>query len=245
LNLSGSRAEGTVYIVDGVALQGSTGEYQAQTSINNYVAVDNSGVNTSFDIDLPYTIPSDAKEHMVVVKKYELPATYRYYAVPKLDKDAFLQAQITNWEDLNLLPGVTNIFYEGTYVGQGKIDVRTVKDTLTLSLGRDKKIVVKRERDTKMRSVQNIGGNVRETYAFTVSVRNTRKQPINLIIQDQQPVSSDRAIVIEDEDTGGSEYEEKTGLMQWSFALNANETKKVAFGFTLKYPKWKTIILQR
>ncbi len=211
------------------------------TSINNYVSVDNAGINTSFDIDLPYTIPSDGQQHLVAIKKYELPATYRYYAVPKLDKDAFLQAQVTNWEDLNLLPGQTNIFYEGTYVGQGTIDVRNVKDTMTISLGRDKKIVVKRERDMKLRSVKTIGTNVRETFVYNITVRNTRKENINLIIEDQQPVSNDKDILIEDKDTGGSEYDELTGAMKWTLSLNANETKKVEFGYTIKYPKGKTV----
>ncbi len=212
-----------------------------ETSINNYVAVDNAGINTSFDIDLPYTIPTDGQQHLVAIKKYELPATYRYYAVPKLDKDVFLQAQVTNWEDLNLLPGQSNIFYEGTYVGQGTIDVRNLKDTMTLSLGRDKKIVVKRVRDTKLRSVKMIGTNVSETFAYSISIRNTRKENINLIIQDQLPVSNDKDIAIEDIDRDGATYNETTGMLQWTLSVNPNEMKTAGFGYTVKYPKGKTI----
>ncbi len=239
--LKGSRSDRAKYVIDGVEVNGQSGVNMAQGSIDNYVLVDNSGVNTTFDIDLPYTIPTDGKHHLVAVKKYELPATYRYYAAPKLDKDAFLQAQITNWEDLNLLPGKSNIFYEGAYVGQGMIDMRNVKDTMTISLGRDKKVVVKRERDVKLRSVKTIGTNVRETYAYNIQVRNTRKEPITLIVQDQLPVSNDKDIVIEDKETGGGEHDELTGILKWNMQLNANETKKTAFGFTIKYPKDKTV----
>ena len=228
-------------VSDLVSLNAGLYQSQRQSSISEYVSVDNSGVNTSFDIDLPYTVPSDGQQHLVAIKKYELPATYHYFAVPKLDKDAFLQAEITNWEDLNLLPGQTNIFYEGTYVGQGTIDVRNVKDTMAISLGRDKKIVVKRERDTKLRSVKTIGSNVRETFAYTITIRNTRKESINLIVQDQQPVSNDKDIVVEDKETGASEYNETTGMMKWAVSLNANETKTLSFGYTIKYPKGKTI----
>ena len=212
-----------------------------QTSIDNYVSVDNSGVNTTFDIELPYTIPSDGQQHLVAVKRYELPATYRYYTVPKLDKDAFLQANITNWEDLNLLPGQTNIFYEGSYVGRGNIDVRNVKDTMTISLGRDKKIVVKRERDVKLRSVKTIGTNVRETAAFNITIRNTRKEAVTLVVQDQIPVSNDKDIVIEDKDLANAEYDELTGAMKWTVTLAANETRKITFGYTVKYPKGKVV----
>ncbi|GAA4459791.1 hypothetical protein GCM10023093_01420 [Nemorincola caseinilytica] len=211
------------------------------STMNEYVAVDNSGINTSFDIDLPYTIMNDGKQHIVAIKKYDVPATYRYYAVPRLDKDAFLQAQVTNWEDLNIIPGQTNIYYEGTYVGQGYIDVRNTTDTLTFSLGRDKKIVVRREQDKKLRSVKNIGSNVRETFAYTISVRNTRKDVVNIVIQDQLPVSNDKDIVIEDKETGSAELEEATGILKWTLSLKPNESKSLPFGYTVKYPKGRQV----
>ena len=212
-----------------------------ESSISEYTTVDNSGINTSFDIDLPYTIPTDGQQHLVAVKKYEAPATYEYFSAPKADADAFLMAKITNWQDLNLLPGQTNIFYEGTYIGQGYIDTRNTQDTISLSLGRDKKIIVKRERDKKLRSVKTIGTNVRETFAYTITVRNTRKDAAAIVIQDQLPVSNDKDIVLEDTDNGGSEYDEATGMMKWPLTLKPNETKTLHFGFTLKYPKGKTI----
>ncbi len=241
VNIGGGRTDGTLYIIDGVQVQGVTGVSMPQSSINNYTSVDNAGINTSFDIDLPYTIPTDGQQHLVAIKKYELPASYRYYVVPKLDKDAFLQAQVTNWEDLNLLPGQSNIFYEGTYVGQGYIDVRNIKDTMTLSLGRDKKIVVKRDQDTKLRSTKTIGTNVREAFAYTISVRNTRKENITLVVQDQQPVSTNTDIAIEERETAGAEFDEKTGMMNWTIGVAPNETKKISFEYTVKYPKGKIV----
>ena len=242
VSIAGGRTSGTIYIIDGVQVQGTAGvQSQENTSIEHYVTVDNAGVNSTFDIDLPYTIPCDGKEHLVAVKKYEVPATYRYYAAPKLDKDAFLQAQVTNWEDLNLMTGPTNIFYEGTYVGQGTLDPHRVKDTLNISLGRDKKIVVKRERDTKLRSVKSIGSNVRESFAYTIMVRNNRKESINLTIQDQLPVSNDKSIVLEDTDDGGAETENNTGFIKWNLVVAPNELKNLEFGFTVKYPKGKIV----
>jgi uncharacterized protein (TIGR02231 family) len=214
---------------------------EEQSSIDEYVTVDNSGISTTFDIDLPYSIPNDGKQHLVAVKKYDLPASYRYFAVPKLDKDAFLQAQVTNWEDLNLLPGQTNIFYEGTYVGQGYLDTRNTSDTLTFSLGRDKKVIVKREQDKKYRSVRMIGSNTKETFAYTIIVRNTRKDLINLVLQDQLPVSNDKDISIEDTEKSGAELDETTGKLTWTMNIKPGATEKVTLGYTVKYTKGKTI----
>lgn len=239
----GAREGGTAYIIDGIRVYGNRGVNLAQGSIDNYVQTNNSGVSTTFDIDLPYTILSDGEQHLVSVKSYELPATYRYFAVPKMDKDAFLQAQITNWEDLNLLPATTNIFYEGSYVGQGYIDMRNTKDTMNISLGRDKKIIIRRERDKELRSVKTIGTNVKESFAYNISIRNTRKEAINITLLEQLPISNDKDIVIEDTDTDGGTLEETTGEVKWVLSVKPNETAKKKIAFTVKYPKGKTINL--
>lgn len=210
-------------------------------NISNYVQVDNSGVNTQFDIDLKYTIPSDGQTHNVAIKKHELPATYRYFAVPKLDRDAFLQARVTDWEDLNLLPGATNIFYEGTYVGQGYIDMRNVKDTMNISLGRDKKVIIRREREKDLRSVRTIGSNVREEFVYTMSIRNTRNQAIDITILDQLPISNDNSIEIEDTKHDGAELDKTTGALSWKLNVQPNTTSKVQLGFMVKYPKGKQL----
>ncbi|MBS1778862.1 MAG: DUF4139 domain-containing protein [Bacteroidetes bacterium] len=245
LSLGGARSEGTQYMIDGVRVYGNNdlAANEPPTTIQNYVTVDNSGVNTSYDIDLPYTIPSDGQQHLVSVKSYDLPATFRYYAVPKLDRDVFLQAQITNWEDLNLLPAVTNIFYEGTYVGQGAIDVRNTRDTMNISLGRDKKIVIRRERDKELRSVRTIGSNVKESFTYKLDIRNTRKEAVNIFVIDQVPVSNDKDIVVEDVETDGANYDETTGAVQWTIKLAPNETVTRKLSYTVKYPKSKRINL--
>ncbi|HTN18298.1 MAG TPA: DUF4139 domain-containing protein [Chitinophagaceae bacterium] len=213
----------------------------APSTVGNYVQVDNSGINTTFDIDLNYTVPSDGLEHLVAVKDYELPATYRYYVAPKLDRDAFLQARITNWEDLNLMPAATNIFYEGAYVGQGYIDMRNVKDTLNLSLGRDKKIIVRRENDKNYRSVKTLGSNIRRSYGYTIEVRNTKKENIDLVVSEQFPVSNDKDISVEDKEAAGASVNSETGAVQWDLSLKPNEVKTLKLNYSVKYPKDKNI----
>ncbi|MBS1585299.1 MAG: DUF4139 domain-containing protein [Bacteroidetes bacterium] len=234
LNSFGARGSATQFIVDGVVTNG----------VADYVQVDYSGVNTTYDIDLPYTVPSDGEEHMVAIKNYELPATYRYYAVPKKDNDVYLQAQVTNWEDLDLIPATTNIYYEGAFVGQGVTDARNIKDTMNFSLGRDKRIIISREIDKTKRSTKTIGTNVREEYAFNINVRNTRKEPITLTLLDQVPVSNDKEISVEDLAYKGGTLEEEKGEIKWLLNVKPNETKQLKLGYTVKYPKDKTIVMR-
>ncbi len=243
VNIGGARASGSLYIIDGVQVQniGDEGTGSRHITVDNHVTVDNSGINTTFDIDLPYSVPDDGKYHLVAMKKHKIPATYRHFAVPKLDKDAFLQAEVSQWEHLDVLPGQANIFYDGTYVGQGYLDLRSVKDTVLISLGRDKKVLVKRELDKKHRSAKNVGTNVKETLAYTISVRNTRKQKIRLIVLDQLPISTEKEITVEDVSTGKGEQDAVTGILKWTLDPQPNETASMSFGYTIKYPRTRTI----
>src|SRR5690606_17747459 len=99
-----------------------------------------------FEINMPYTVASDNKSYTLDLERYELPAYYEYYSVPKVNRDAFLMAYVVDWEKYNLLDGEASIYFEDAYVGKSLIDARYIADTLSISLGRDKNVAVKREK---------------------------------------------------------------------------------------------------
>src|SRR5690606_16612243 len=110
-------------------------------------------LSTTFDIDVPYDILSDGREHSVTLKEFTLPAVYTYYAVPKMDREVYLVAEVSDFEKLNLLRGEANIIFENMFVGTSYIDPAVISDTLKLTMGRDKSIVIKRERRSEERRV--------------------------------------------------------------------------------------------
>ena len=160
-----------------------------------------------------------------------------------MDLSAFLTAKITNWESFNLLSGKANIYFEGTYLGESYLDV-TTKDTLELSLGRDKNIVVSRTKKTDFSKKQVLGGNKRETRTFEISVRNKKQQAINLVIEDQMPVPANNDIKLEDPEKADAMYNTETGKLAWKLDLSPSQEKKWTFGYTIKYPKDKTVVLE-
>lgn len=210
-------------------------------SVADYTTVNEAGVNTEFEIALPYSVPADGKKLSVEVQTHELPVEYEYYAVPKLDPDAFLISKVSGWDDLYLLPGGTNIYYQGTFVGNSYINTNTTDDTLTLSLGRDNNIVVKRDVMKDLCSNQTIGSNKKTEKVFEISVKNTRKSPIRIKIEDQIPISTDKDISIESVDLNGGKLDEDTGIVTWLLELGPGENKSVQFKFAVKYPKDKYI----
>lgn len=204
---------------------------------SDYVQTVQTSLNTEFDIALPYTVASAAVPTVVDIRSYSMKADYAYSAAPKLDGDAFLLARATGWEEFSLLPGEANIFFEGTFVGKSYIDPNSIKDTLAVSLGRDKRIVVKREKLKDLTSRKTIGGSQKESYTWEISVRNTKSEPVTIRVEDHVPVSQNKDIEVTLLDKGNAQYNATSGKLTWLLTLAANETKKVKYQFEVKYPK--------
>ncbi|OAV46075.1 mucoidy inhibitor MuiA family protein [Lewinella sp. 4G2] len=198
----------------------------------------------SFDIELPYTIPSDGVARDVDIQQYKLPATYTHFAIPKLEEAAFLKAAVTNYEKYELLSGDMNLFFEGTYLGQSRLDVSNTSDTLQLSLGRDPNVIVQRTATDDYRERNFFGGKISESRGYTLSVRNKKSQPINLVVQDQVPVSGDERIEVKQEISNRGKRDNNRGIITWRTELPAGQEWKATFGYTVKYAKGLRIQLE-
>jgi len=210
-------------------------------TVASFTTTIQTSLNTEFSIALPYTVSSSNKPTLVDIRNHELKADYLYSVAPKLDIDAFLLARITGWEEYSLLPGEANVFFEGTFVAKTFIDPNNIKDTLSVSLGRDKRIVVKREKVKDFTSRKTIGSNQRDSYAYAISVRNAKAEAVRIIVEDQAPVSQNSQIEVIVTDIGNSTYNKDTGKLTWEMSLQPTETKKVVYKFEVKYPKDKII----
>ena len=212
-----------------------------ESSISNYTTINENQLNVSFDIDIPYDILSNGKAHSVALKDLKLPASYKYYAVPKVEKEAFLLAEISEYSKFNLLPGEANIIFEGMYVGKTMINPNQTSDTLNLSMGRDKKIAIKREKIADKSGTKFLSGYKEQTFTYDITVKNNKKEAIEMLLKDQYPISTDKEITIELLDNGKAKVNTETGILTWDIKLGAGETKKFRISYKIKYPKDKFI----
>lgn len=197
----------------------------------------------SYEITQPYTIPSDNKPQSVEIKSLDLPATYQYFAAPKLDKDAFLTAQIVDWEQYNLLSGEANLFLEGTFMGKTLLNTLTTDDTLNISLGRDKNVVVMRTKLKDFSKTKFLSDKRTDSRGFETTVRNKRGQPLSITVEDQVPISTTKDIEIVPE-TGDAVVDLPTGKLTWKLDVPAGKEKKVKFNYKVTYPKAQKVILE-
>lgn len=216
-------------------------DFAAVSSIDQYTSVNENQLNVSFDIDIPYDVASNGKMHSVAMKEIKLPATYKYYAAPRVEKEAFLLAEISDYSKYNLLPGEANIIFEGLYVGKTMINPNQTTDTLNLSMGRDKKISIKREKVVDKSGTKFLSAYKEQTFTFDLTVRNNKKEDIDMILKDQYPLSTDKDITIELLDDGKAQVNAETGILTWKLQLSPGETQKIRISYKVKYPKDKVI----
>ena len=226
----------------GFADNANTSNAEANIRFQN---IEVSQLSTTFEIEKSYSIPSDAKPYLVEITAYELDATYSHKAVPKLDKDAFLLANIVGWEQLDLVPGPTRVYYADAFVGQSYINTSNVQDTLRLSFGRDAKIPVTRKLIQEYSDKKVVGSNRKDTYTYKIIAKNNRDIPVRLNLYDQVPISQDSDISVTINEIAEAEYNETTGKLTWLFNLNPGESKTFSLSFTIKYPKDKQIRVKK
>lgn len=227
----------------GYALQGKApgvsieAQPMATTFIENQTTVE-------IEVAIPYTVLSNGEKLLIDVRKHEIDVGYEYFAIPKLDKDAFLVARIINWGQYNLLDGEANLYFEQAYVGRTILNARSMQDTLSISLGRDKSIVIGRERIEQFSKRKAIGSTNVDSRAFKITIRNKKSQPINLTLIDQIPVTVTSDISVEAVELSSGSLDVKSGKVTWKLVIEQQKQKELKLQYEVKYPKREKILLQ-
>lgn len=200
--------------------------------------------NIEFNIAMPYSVPSDGKQYTVEINQLDIPAIYQYAVAPKLNTDVFLTARLTDWNKYNFLSGEANLFFEGTFIGKSLINTDATTDTLNLSLGTDKNIVVTRTSLKDLSERRSLGSNKKETRDWQIEVKNRKSQPVNLLVEDQVPVSQNSSIEVEIQELSGAQLDKLTGKVTWKMPLKPGDDKKLELKYLVKYPKNQSVIIQ-
>jgi TonB-dependent SusC/RagA subfamily outer membrane receptor len=235
--LYGSRAANGVILI-------TTRKGQGQSTMTDYIVQMETDLNLEFRIDMPYFIPGNGKAQNIPLNKKETKAEYKYYCVPKLDTETYLLAEIAGWEKLNLLSGNANVTYDGNYIGKTYINTSSTNEKLTLTLGADKRVSVKRERMQDYSSAKILGNDVKQTFTYKITVRNNQRKPVKLVLKDQYPISAQKEISVElhkKETTSWTHNVEELGVITWEGEIGSGETKNYQISYSVKYPKNRTL----
>ncbi|MFA7419354.1 MAG: DUF4139 domain-containing protein [Melioribacteraceae bacterium] len=210
-------------------------------SMANYFESVETQLAVEFTPSMKYSIPTDNKQHSLAIKDYSVKANYEYYAVPKLDNNAFLVALLTDWNEFNLLPGEANIYFENSFVGKTNINPETTKDTLAVSLGRDENISVSREQLKDFTEDKFLSSDIERTFAYEVKIKNNKKGSVKLTVEEQIPISQQEDIAVKLIETSGGKYNQETGELKWDVNIDAGKSITKKLVFSVRHPKDKQI----
>ena len=202
-----------------------------------FTSVSENVIETEYEIRLSYNIPCDGKEHFAAILVKDLKTFYRYKAIPKLNTNVYLTAVLPDWEDAITIGGQASIYYDGSYVGSTSLVPGGTEDTIQLSLGIDKNIAVKRQKIKEKCSQKLLDNDIIHHYAYEMTVKNSRASKIEIEVEDQLPLSYDKAVSIEPKDISGAKHDEATGILKWRLFVPARDSKKIAMVYQVKAPK--------
>ena len=195
-------------------------------------------VIAEYNIKHKYTIPSDAKPYLVDVDAYAIPTSFSYLVIPKLDPFGFLMAKIPDWNKHNLIPGTTNIYNMGTYMGKTFLQTYAHNDTLSVYLGKDQGIQVTRK-ERNLEHPRNVIGNYAVDKTFVdITVKNSNNTTLPIEVLDQVPaVESDDKVKLNVFDLPSEIHNKKDGMLTWRLNVEAGQTVDLNFKYELKAPK--------
>lgn len=194
-------------------------------------------LSTRFELKDLHNIPSDARPHLIDVINYEKEVAYYNLSIPKVKNGTFLIARIKDWDNLGLMDGQVNLYYNNTYQGYSNLETQQINDTLDISLGKENSFTVSRKK-IKGESKKNlIGFNIKEDFTYKIIVKNNKNTKGEIQIKDQIPISISKDIEIKVLNASNGKIDPLTGEIKWNLTLNPEEVKKITLRYSIKYPK--------
>lgn len=218
-------------------------EFQARDMEMATANVEQSGAAQVFHISGRSDVPSDGSPHTLGIGAYDLPCRLEYITEPVISEGAHLRAMPKNTSGTVLLPGEMYVFHAGAagdeYVGATNLELTAQDAELTLYLGIDDNVTVKREmieRDTDKGNILQTGIR-RVTLGYRVTLANRTNAAQHVILKDRMPVPRHERIKIKPlefrpQPTSKTKLEQLT----WEMQLAPGEERKIEWRFTIEAP---------
>ncbi len=209
--------------------------------------VETGATSVLFDIQGTNTIKNDNTPHKVSIAIKELPAEFTYGTVPKKSQFAYLKTKSTNDTDFPFLPGETNIFLDGSFVANSRLQLVAPNEKFTTSLGVDESIKVEYKLINKFEKDKGVfSKKANIVFEYETIITNNKKTKERVVIYDQLPVSQNDDIKVElispkyKEDTDSLKIN-KQKFVEWHYELEPAEKVKIEFSYSVESPQDITV----
>jgi uncharacterized protein (TIGR02231 family) len=202
---------------------------------DDYTDKNVSAILAEYQIKLKYDLASGNIPISLLIGKSELNSELEYYCAPKLDQSVYLQAKVTGWEEMNLIPAQARIYFDGSYSGKINFDPQSIGDTLQIDLGKDPAWVITRKKTKEKTTDKVLQDQKIVQYAYQIQVRNAKAISAKLIVEDQIPLSKNENIEVKLLSSTKAIENTETGILRWELDVKSRETKKLEFSYEVKH----------
>lgn len=176
------------------------------------------------------------------IEQRELSVQYEHYLAPRHGQEVLLLARVPLSDSLPQLPGQAQIYFENSLVNTLWLDFSAENDTLDLPLGVDKALVVKFTTTPVVSDKKRFGNIAVKHYNYQIEVKNNRNQAVNLVVQDQLPISTQKEIEITEVDLQGAALEKETGIFTQNWLIGGGASQSWKYGWQVRYPANKKVV---
>ena len=142
------------------------------------------------------------------------------------------------------MEGEANIYFDNSFVGKSIIDPSVASDTLHFSLGRDQSIRVQRTKVNESSTRRFLGSSQEQTLTWRITVKNTRREAVNITLYDQTPVSRNTGIDVTVSELSNGIRDKDTGIVTWPLQLQAGEQRELVLQYKVKYSKNRRLTIE-
>ena len=221
---------------------GSANNLDMVMTKNTIGKASNEGTMIKYELENTWDI-KNKNEIVLDIEEKKVPCKYHVIAVPKLDDNGFLAAEVDVNDIDQLLQSNATIYHNNAYVGEVYIDVDNNQQKYDISLGRDDNIKIKRELKKKYTSNVLLKNQKKIDFEYELKVTSGKDKKCLITLYDQIPVSQDRNITVDIDTTSNAKLDESTGKLTWNFELEPKENKTLDLKYSVSYPKDKKINL--
>ena len=222
-----------------VAQEPVTGEEYRQV-----VAPVETGISLLYPIRDRMTLKTGEEPRKILVTADEFPATFEFYAYPRLDVLAYLTGAFENASDFHYLPGECLLYVGDEYTGKTYLPDFAPGQSDTVSFGADERIKIAREPLKELKGKAGLFGDKRKMeFGYRITVENYLKKGITLTVWDAIPLPQNKEIKVTGVkmDPKPTEENKDRSLYGWKLQLKALDKWEAKIQFAVEWPKDKQV----
>jgi len=197
------------------------------------------GLDYVYSCPTRLSVPSGREAIRVPLAVETYPVKTFYEAAPSLKATAYLKADVNNPRPRPILGGKVNIFTGEEFAGQGRLQTTGPGGTLSLPLGADEDIRIKRTVTPKTRTKGVFRKDDVTTYTTTIEVASYKSEPVRITVVDQVPRSGHKKIEIEELHFARRPLDkpDEDGRVRWELTVAPGKTEKIVFKYDVTRPE--------